>query len=49
MGTISCIPSLKRAMKLRQDLIPVSCEMFSRIFEKHHENLTKQVSPNIRP
>ncbi|XP_059089728.1 dnaJ homolog subfamily C member 13-like [Tigriopus californicus] len=42
MGTISCIPSLKRAMKLRQDLIPVSCEMFSRIFEKHHENLTKQ-------
>jgi hypothetical protein len=34
---------LKRALKLRSDLIYPTCEAFSRLFHGHHDTLVKQV------
>ena len=37
------IGPLKRALKLRSDLIHPTCECFSRLFHGHHDTLVKQV------
>jgi hypothetical protein len=37
------IGPLKRALKLRSDLIYPTCEAFSRLFRGHHDTLIKQV------
>lgn len=39
----TCIPSMKRGLMLRKDLVGVCCDAFSRIFSGHHDNLVKQV------
>ncbi len=38
----TCIPSLKRGLLLRKDLVGVCCDAFSRIFAGHHDNLIRQ-------
>ncbi|XP_023328115.1 dnaJ homolog subfamily C member 13 [Eurytemora carolleeae] len=42
MGNCDCIAPLHRAMKLRKDLLVVSCEMFNRIFGFNHDSLVSQ-------